>query len=155
MIKAITIAVLLSVAALASPSTSATESGKAPKIAFSTKFRNVDYLFTDQVDVSARADGSDYDNAIRDVGWELISAVGKACNSVEEIQAILIDRINFKGRHSFVVLGVIADKKFLKLDFNGPPPDATLKKLFDAFENEHVIVTRRAEGSGVDLSLAN
>ncbi len=133
----------------------AAEPTKAPQIAYSTKFRNVDYLFTEQVEKAAKEDGASYDYAIREVGWELISAVGRACNAVDGIQAILIDRINFKGKSSFVVLGVIASNKFLSLNFNGAPSNEALAKLFAAFEKERVVVTRRAETSGVELAVVS
>lgn len=130
------------------------EENRAPQIAYSTKFRNVDFLFTDKVERAAREDGATYDIAIREVGWELISAVGKASNSVEGLQAILIDRINFKDRHSFVVLGVIVGNKFMSLNFNGPAPNEPLKKFQEALENARVMIIRKAESSGVELALA-
>ena len=120
------LSVILAAGLLTSGLASAAEPTKAPQIAFSTKFRNVDYLFTEQVEKAAKEDGASYDYAIREVGWELISAMGKACNSVEGLQAILIDRINFKGKSSFVVLGVIVGNKFLSLNFNGAPPNSPL-----------------------------
>lgn len=131
------------------------EVNKTPHVAFSSKFRSIDYFFTDRAETEAIADGVNYDIAVREVGWDLISAVGRACSSVKNIQAIFIDRINFKERHSFVVLGVLADLEFLAFNMNGTLSNATLKELISAFEREHVSVIRLAEASSVELSLAN
>lgn len=131
----------------------AAETAKAPHVAFSSKYRSVDYLFTDRAEVEAIADGANYDVAIREVGWDLLSAVGRACNSVKNIQAIFIDRINFKERHSLVVLGVLADLQFLSLNIDETLSNATLKELLSAFEREHVSIIRLAEASGVELSI--
>jgi hypothetical protein len=132
----------------------AAETIKAPHVAFSSKYRSVDYLFTDRAEVEAIADGANYDFAIREVGWDLLSAVGRACNSVKNIQAIFIDRINFKERHSLVVLGVLADLQFLSLNIDEALSNATLKELLSAFEREHVSIIRLAEASGVELSIS-
>lgn len=131
------------------------EVNKTPHVAFSSKFRSIDYFFTDRAETEAIADGVNYDIAVREVGWDLISAVGRACSSVKNIQAIFIDRINFKERHSFVVLGVLADLEFLAFNMNSTLSNATLKELISAFEREHVSVIRLAEASSVELSLAN
>ena len=131
------------------------EANKTPHVAFSSKFRSVDYFFTDRAELEAIADGANYDFAIREVGWELISAVGRACSSVKNIQAIFIDRINFKDRLSFVVLGVLADLEFLAFNIDGAISNATLKELISAFEREHVSVIRVAEASSVELLIAN
>lgn len=133
----------------------AAEVTKTPHVAFSSKFRSVDYLFTDRAETEAIADGANYDVAIREVGWDLISAVGKACNSIKSIQAIFIDRINFKERHSLVVLGVLADLEFLAFSVDSALSNATLKELINAFEHEHVSVIRLAEASGVELVISN
>lgn len=132
------------------------EIAKSPHVSFSSKYRSVDYLFTDRAEAEAIADGANYEVAIRQAGWDLISAVGRACNSVKNIQAIFIDRINFKERHSLVVLGVLADLQFLSLNINIDEElsNATLKELFNAFEREHVSVIRLAEASGVELSIS-
>lgn len=132
----------------------AAESSQAPHVAFSSKYRNVDYLFTDRAEIEAIADGANYDFAIREVGWDLISAVGRACSSVKNIQAIFIDRINFKERHSLIVLGVLADLQFLSLNIDEALSNATLKELIDAFEREHVSVIRLAQATGVELSIS-
>lgn len=132
----------------------AAETAKAPHVAFSSKYRSIDYLFTDRAEVEAIADGANYDFALREVGWDLLSAVGRACNSVKNIQAIFIDRINFKGRHSLVVLGVLADLQFLSLNIDETVSNATLKELISAFEREHVSIIRLAEASGLELSIA-
>lgn len=139
---------------LSPPLLFAAETGKAPEVAFSSKFRNVDYLFTDRAEREAVVDGSNYDHAIREVGWELISAVGRACSSVKNVQAIFIDRINFKEKHSFIVLGVLADLQFLSLNTDGTLSNQTLKELVTAFEREHVSVIRLAEASGVELLIS-
>ncbi len=131
------------------------EVSKAPHVAFSSKYRNVDYLFTDHAESAAIADGANYDLAIREVGWDLISAVGRACSSVKNIQAIFIDRINFKDRHSFIVLGVLSDLQYLSLNIDETLSNATLKELMTAFEREHVSVIRLAEAAGVELSMSN
>lgn len=125
----------------------------APKIAFSTKFRNVDFLFTEEVDRAAKADGGDYQFALRDVGFDLISAVGKAANSTPGLQAILIDRIKFKETKSLVVLGVIADGKFTSLNYNGEPPNSILKKFAAGLEENRVSSLRVANSIGVELFL--
>ena len=132
----------------------AAETAKAPHVAFSSKYRSVDYLFTDRAEVEAIADGANYDVAIREVGWDLLSAVGRACNSVKNIQAIFIDRINFKDRHSLVVLGVLADLQFLSLNIDEALSNSTLLELLNAFEREHVSILRLAEASGVELSIS-
>lgn len=130
------------------------EISNTPHVAFSSKFRGVDYLFTDRAEREAIADGANYDLAVKEVGWDLISAVGRACNSVKNIQAIFIDRINFKERHSFVVLGVLADLQYLALNIDGALSNATLKELLSAFEREHISVIRLAEASGVELLIS-
>ncbi len=132
----------------------AAETSKAPHVAFSSKYRSVDYLFTDRAEVEAIADGANYDFAIREVGWDLLSAVGRACSSVKNIQAIFIDRINFKERHSLVVLGVLADLQFLSLNIDEALSNATVKELLNAFEREHVSIIRLAEASSVELSIS-
>lgn len=134
---------------------SKTEVTKTPRVAFSSKFRSVDYFFTDRAETEAIADGANYDVAIREVGWDLISAVGRACSSVKNIQAIFIDRINFKERHSFVVRGVLADLEFLAFNIDSALPNNTLKELISAFEREHVSVIRLAEASSVELLISN
>jgi hypothetical protein len=131
------------------------EVNQTPHVAFSSKFRSVDYLFTDRAETQAIADGANYDIAVREVGWDLLSAVGRACNSVKNIQAIFIDRINFKERHSLVVLGVLADLEFLAFNVESSLPNTTLKELVSAFEREHVSVIRLAEASGVELLISN
>lgn len=152
--RTIIIAVLAIPVWLLTGALQATEMGeKSLQIAYSTKFRSVDYLFTDRAEKQAVADGANYDFAIREVGWDLISAVGRACSSVKNIQAIFIDRINFKERHSFVVRGVMADLKFLKLD--GALANETLKELVQALEREHVSVVQLAETNGVELLISN
>jgi hypothetical protein len=133
----------------------AAEPAKAPHVAFSSKYRNVDYFFTDRAEAEAIADGANYDFAIREVGWDLISAVGRACSSVRNIQAIFIDRINFKERHSLVVLGVLADLEFLAFNIDRALPNNTLKELINAFEREHVAVIRLAEVSSVELLISS
>jgi hypothetical protein len=133
----------------------AAETAKAPHVAFSSKYRSVDYLFTDRAEAEAIADGANYDFAIREVGWDLISAVGRACSSVRNIQAIFIDRINFKERHSLVVLGVLADLEFLAFNIDSALPNNTLKELISAFEREHVAVIRLAEVSSVELLISS
>jgi hypothetical protein len=123
----------------------------APKIAFSTKFGGVDFLFTEEVDRAAKADGSAFQFALREVGFELISAVGKAANSSPGLQAILIDRIKFKETKSLVVLGVIADGKFASLNYNGKAPSSVLEKFAAGLEENHVSSLRIANGVGVEL----
>src|SRR5437867_1977425 len=78
------------------------------KIFASTKYRGVELLFTESVEKYARADGGNYDYAIREVGWDLISAVGNSASATPGLQAILFNRINYKEKHSFVALGIIA-----------------------------------------------
>ena len=151
--KLATIALMLS-CLLTAESLVAGEISRTPHVAFSSKFRSVDYFFTDRAETEAIADGANYEFAIREVGWDLISAVGRACSSVKNIQAIFIDRINFKERHSFVVLGVLADLEFLAINIDGALSNATLKELLSAFEREHVSVIRLAEASGVELLIS-
>jgi hypothetical protein len=122
-----------------------------PKIAFSTKYRGVDFLFTEEVDRVAKAEGSDFQFALREVGFELISAVGKAANSSPGLQAILIDRIKFKETKALVVLGVIADGKFASLNYNGKAPSSVLEKFAASLEENHVSSLRVANGVGVEL----
>ena len=123
----------------------------APKIAFSTKFRNIDLLFTEEVDRAAKADGSNYQFALREVGFELISAVGKAASSSAGLQAILIDRIKFKETKALVVLGVIAEGKFASLNYNGKAPNSVIEKFAAGLEENHVSSLRLADGIGVEL----
>ncbi|MGG7604691.1 hypothetical protein [Massilia sp. BKSP1R2A-1] len=123
----------------------------APKIAFSTKFGGIDFLFTEDVDRAAKADGSDFQFALREVGFELISAVGKAAASSPGLQAILIDRIKFKETKALVVLGVIADGKFASLNYNGKAPNSVLEKFAAGLEENHVSSLRVANGVGVEL----
>jgi hypothetical protein len=123
----------------------------APKIAFSTKFGDIDFLFTEEVDRAAKADGSDFQFAVREVGFELISAVGKAAKSSPGLQAILIDRIKFKETKALVVLGVIADGKFASLNYNGKAPNAVLENFVAGLEENHVSSLQAANGVGVEL----
>ncbi len=132
----------------------ATDSEEIPKIAYSSKFRSLDYYFTDIAEKEALIDGADYNVAIREVGWDLISAVGRACDSVNNVQAIYIDRINFKGRHSFVVRGVLADLKFQALQPEGTLSNKTLKDLAAAFKRENISVIESRDAKGVELKLA-
>lgn len=125
----------------------------APKIAFSTKFGGVDFLFTEEVDRAAKVDGSDFQFAVREVGFDLISAVGNAAKSSPGLQAILIDRIKFKETKALVVLGVIADGKFASLNYNGKAPNSVLEKFAAGLEENHVSSLRVANGVGVELSI--
>lgn len=132
----------------------ATETEKPFAVAFSSKFRNVEYLFTEHVEKAAQEEGANYDFAIREVGWELISAVGRACHSVRNIQAIVIDRIHFRERHSLVAIGVMADQEYHALHMDNAATNATLKQLYEAFEREHIRISQPAEPHGIELALA-
>jgi hypothetical protein len=147
-------AVLIVVNFLLSTSVLATETEEFPKIAYSSKFRSLDYFFTDTAEKQAVVDGANYDVAIREVGWDLISAVGRACHSVSNIQAIYIDRINFKGRYSFIVRGVLADLKFQTLKFDGSLSNKTLQDLAAAFKKENISITESRGATGVELMFA-
>ncbi|HEY8100241.1 MAG TPA: hypothetical protein VIF82_05770 [Burkholderiaceae bacterium] len=127
----------------------------APKIAFSTKFGGVDFLFTEEVDRHAQADGSNFQSAIREVGFELISGVGNAAKATPGVQALLIDRIKFKESKSLVVLGLIADGKFLSLNFNGKPQSTALEKFMSGLEQNHVTSLRSADTAGVELFISS
>jgi hypothetical protein len=153
MLKSIS-AILMVLGFLTSPAAFATDTEQSPKIAYSTKFRSLHYYFTDIAEKEAVVDGADYNVAIREVGWALISAVGRACDSVDNIQAIFIDRINFKGRHSFVVRGVLADLKFQTLKSDSTLSNKTLQDLAVAFKRENISVTQSREARGVELMLA-
>lgn len=149
-----TLSLILMASITFSLSVSAADKDLVPKIAFSSKFRSVDYLFTENAEKQAVMDGSDYNTAIREVGWDLISAVGRACDSVKNVQAVFIDRINYKDRHSFVVRGVMADLKFQSLSFESPLPNSTLKELIIALEKEKIKVTNLDDTRGVEVRLA-
>jgi hypothetical protein len=131
--------------------TPAVVAADAPKIAFSTKFGGVDFLFTEEVDRAAKADGSDFQFAIREVGFELISAVGNAAKNSPGLQAILIDRIKFKEKKALVVLGVIADGKFASLNYNGKAPNSVIEKFVAGLEESRVTSLRVTSGVGVEL----
>ncbi len=147
------IMIVLALASLCAPHfASATETGEMPVVAFSSKFRHVDYLFTEHAEKAALEDGASYEIALREVGWELISAVGRACSSVNNIEGIFIDRIHFKTSHSLVALGVLSDLKFLSFAENASANPA-LKALFEAFDREHITMTRLADTNAVELSM--
>jgi hypothetical protein len=124
---------------------------EAPKIAFSTKFGGVDFLFTERVDRAAKADGSDFQSAIREVGFELISAVGNAAKASPGLEAILIDRIKFRDSKALVVLGVIAGGKFISLNYNGRAPNSTVEKFAAGLEENRVTSLRIPDEVGVEL----
>ncbi|SDK10191.1 hypothetical protein SAMN05192566_0098 [Methylophilus rhizosphaerae] len=145
---------LLTGSLLASHTLSAADSGQAPAIAFSSKFRNVDYLFTEHAERAAMDDGANYEIAIREVGWDLISAVGRACSSIHNIEGIFIDRIYFKERHALVVLGVLADLEFLPFNTEEAIATPALQALLDAFTREHITITQLADAKGVELSMS-
>lgn len=123
----------------------------APVIAFSAKFGAVDFLFTDAVRRKAEADGSNFQAAIREVGFELISALGAAAKSSPGMQAILIDEIKYKDKKAFVVLGIVVDGKFQSL--NGPSPHRTVANFLAALEKNRIAVLHTAETAGVELSV--
>ena len=131
----------------------ATETGEMPVIAFSSKFRNVDYLFTDHAEQAALDDGASYDIAIREVGWDLISAIGRACSSIHNIEGVFVERIYFKKHHALVVSGVLADLKFLPFTEDASN-NATLQALFDAFTREHITMNWLADSNGMMLSMS-
>lgn len=123
----------------------------APAIAFSTKFGGVDFLFTDVAGRKAEAEGSNFQIAIREVGFELISAVGTAAKSSPGLQAILIDDIKYKDKKSFIVLGIIVDGKFQTLNFNGKSSNQVVTKFLEELERNRVVVVRTADTVGVEL----
>lgn len=145
-------AVLAAICVVASPDYAV--AADVPKIAFSTKFSGVDFLFTEEVDRQAQIDGSNFQVAIREIGFDLISAVGNAAKASAGVQALLIDRIKFKESKSLVVVGVIIDGKFLSLNFNGKSPNPVLEKFMNGLEQNHVSSLRTAESTGVELFIS-
>jgi hypothetical protein len=127
----------------------------APQIAYSTKFGGVDFLFTEAVETQAQADGSNFQTAIRAVGFEIISAVGNAAKSSPDIQAVLIDRIKFKENKALVVLGIIVDGKFQRLNFNGKASDLSAQKFLDYLDQKRATVLRTDGQLGVEIFLAS
>ncbi|MBA5637883.1 hypothetical protein H3H37_12545 [Duganella sp. LX20W] len=123
----------------------------APVISFSTKFGGVDFLFTEDAGRKAEADGSNFQNAIREVGFELLSAIGTAAKSSPGVQALLIDGIKYKDKKSFVLLGIIIDGKFQSLNFNGKPSDQSVGRFLDELEKNRIVVLRSAGTPGVEL----
>lgn len=133
----------------------AIENNIPPSVSFSSKYRSVEYLFTHRAEKEAEFDGSNYSFAIQEVGWELISAIGRACSSVKNIEAIYIDRINFKGRHSFVVLGILADQKYHTLRSKLPMSDRAVEELLQALKREKVSVVQLNGSKAVELLISS
>ena len=129
-------------------------SGDRLNIIASTKYRNVELLFAESVETYARADGSNYGHAIREVGWDLLSAVGKSATAAPGLQAIIFDRIYYKEKQSFMALGIIANGKFQRLNRSGQPEDPTVSKFLDELASNSVMVLLSVNEPGVELTLA-
>lgn len=127
---------------------------EAPKIAFSTKYGGVDFLFTDAVDRHAKAEGSSFQVDVREVGFELISAVGDAAKSVTGLQALLIDQIRIHPARALVLLGIIVEGKFHSLKFNEPATTTATQQFLESLEKAHVSILRTEGAAGVELTLS-
>jgi hypothetical protein len=129
-------------------------SGERLKIFASTKYKGVELLFTESVETYARADGSNYDHAIREVGWDLISAIGNSATATPGLQAIVFNRINYKERRSFIALGIIVNGKFQRLNKSGQPEDPGVRRFLDELARQSVMVMLAANEPGVELSMS-
>ncbi len=125
----------------------------APRISHTTKFGGIDLLFTERVDQLAQAEGSDFQVAIREVGFELISAVGRAAKASPGVNAVLIDGIRTNEPKALVVLGLIADGKFSFLKAGGKPADPAVAGFLAGLEANHVASKASVDGAGLELSI--
>ena len=149
--KKLVTAIFLSIGLLGASASYADNSSEI-KIYSSTKMGEIEYLFTEDVEKSAQADGSNFQSAIRLVGFDLISTLAKAGKEVNSLNAFLINKITTGKQNSFQILGVFVGNTFIP--FNRDSKSQELENVLNAFSRNSLMVVWLKDRYGAEVMLA-